>query len=115
MALAKSLSDLGIAQQDQLVLLELPALSNGVIPYDIVKSADMSIMIARADKSWSANQALAVKDWKRKTGRKPFLILNTVQTHHLNEFIGDVRGHKNIFINYVRRMAKFEFSSIRLK
>jgi succinoglycan biosynthesis transport protein ExoP len=106
-----SLNDLKIKKLNGFTILILPALTNGKIPYGLIKSADESIMITRADKAWSVTQAKAIKDWKKKVGKKPFLILNGVKTFNLEEFIGEIGTKHNFLVKWLRKVAKFEFDN----
>ncbi len=106
-----SFKDLNIKQQNGLTILVLPPMSNGKIPYELAKSADESIMIARADKSWSVAQTKVIKDWKKKVGKKPFLILNGVKTYNLEEFIGEIGTKHNFLVKWLRKVAKFELEN----
>ncbi|MFT7031790.1 MAG: succinoglycan biosynthesis transport protein ExoP [Cyclobacteriaceae bacterium] len=106
-----SLKELNINELNGYTILILPALTNGKIPYELIKLADESIMIARADKTWSVAQAKAIKNWKKKVGKKPFLMLNGVKTFNLEEFIGEIGTKHNFLINWLRKGAKFEFGN----
>lgn len=106
-----NLKKLNINKLKGFTFLILPALTNGKIPYELIKSADESIMIARADKTWSVAQAKAIKDWKKKVDKKPFLMLNGVKTFNLEEFIGEIGTKHNFLVNWLRKAAKFEFGN----
>lgn len=108
---ATSLADLGFKKKKGITLLELPALSSGIIPYELIKSADESMMIVRADKAWTTVQSKIVKDWKSKVGSKPSILLNGTKTYHLEEFIGEIDTPHHPLIKWVRKTAKFELGN----
>ncbi|MFY0606787.1 MAG: hypothetical protein JXR10_08730 [Cyclobacteriaceae bacterium] len=107
----QNLKDLAIEQSAGYTILVLPALTSGKIPYELAKSADESILIVRADKSWSLAQSKALKNWKKKVGKKPFLILNGTKTYNLEEFVGEVGTNHNTLVKWLRKVAKFELGN----
>lgn len=108
---ASNLQELGVNKLNGYTILVLPALINGKIPYELLKSSDESIMVTRADKTWTVAQTKAVKDWKKKLGQKPLLILNGLKAFNLEEFIGEIGTKHNFLVAALRKIAKFEFGN----
>lgn len=108
---ATCLEDLNIAAEPGYTILELPALTNGRIPYELIKTSDAAIMIARADRAWTLVQSKSIKDLNKKAGLKPVLILNGVKPFNLVEFIGEIGTKHNFVVTWLRKVARFELGN----
>ncbi|MFT5569924.1 MAG: succinoglycan biosynthesis transport protein ExoP [Cyclobacteriaceae bacterium] len=107
---AQQLQDLGIKKDDRLTILELPALSKGIIPWGLIRSADQTLMIARADQNWSNLQSQLINEWEEKCNAKPQMILNGLKAHHLEAFSGDLTSHHGKLINWAKNITKLQFN-----
>ena len=57
---------------------------------DIVKNADVHILVVRANRKWSPADEHAVRVYSKLAGKKPLLFLNGVTTDVLEQVIGEV-------------------------
>jgi hypothetical protein len=97
------------------LIFELPAMTRGIIPVRLIEQADVSLFVARADKSWSEVHKNVLSDYQKITKSKVFLLLNGIRLHYLDQLIGEVPIRRSKLVRWVRRIVRFEFSSTSLK
>lgn len=93
------------------ILLEIPPLNEGKIPVHVVESADLSLVIARADRAWSTAHTTLINDYSGISGKKPLMILNGVKLHFLDQILSEVPIKRSTVVNKIRSIIKREFSS----
>ncbi len=109
---AATLEDFGCQPKEGLTLVELPALTFGMIPYELLKNAELHVMVARADKTWTAAHTKMVKELKIHTGVKPALILNGAKPYNLDEFLGEIGVKRHRIVKWIRRLSRFELGKM---
>lgn len=93
------------------LIIKIPAMVTGKFPIQIIEEADLTLLVGRADRVWSKAHKNAVEDLTRiSNGKKPMLILNALKTHHLDQLLGENPTKHSKFINWIRKMVRFEFS-----
>jgi len=102
-------------RQYKYILLEIPPLNEGQIPIHIIEKANVSLLIARADKAWNNTQKFMVSNYTKLSGSKPFLILNGVKMHYLDHLIGEIPRKNTRLKNWIKSMLRFELAQPSFK
>lgn len=75
-------------------------------PYkeEVVTNADVHILVARANRKWSASDKHSLKVYKKMVGKKPILFLNAVSTEVMEEIVGDIPKKRSRLRMYVKHV-----------
>lgn len=92
------------------VFIEIPALIGYQLPVDIVKTADLSILFCRANRTWMEKDESALKYYKKIYKSKVHLVLNGMQIEDMEPFIGEIPKQRSPFRKTVKKLLQFEFS-----
>ncbi len=98
-----------------IILFEMPAWVDGKIPHNIIRQADLSLWLVRADRSWSVPNKMMLKDFQKFSTSNPLLILNGIKTYHLDQLIAEVPTKRSGLANWFRRITKLQLSTSGIK
>lgn len=96
-----------------IILLEVPAWVKAQVPTHIIKKASLSLWVAKASDRWSQTYQNMLTDFSQFSKLKPMFFINGIKPYYLDQVIGDVPAKRNSFITRVRKICKFEFSSVQ--
>lgn len=111
---AQSLNDIELTDQSPIwnsyktIFIELPAIINHNYPIEILKMADISIMMVRANRTWKKSDELALSTITKVFHEKPFTILNGVEMEVLDTVIGELPRKRNWIRRYIKRLVKLQ-------
>lgn len=115
LSLVKNIQDIiseDLSEYDT-ILLEVPAWVNGQIPTYLIQQACLSLWVTKSSDTWSNLSRSMLDDFNKFSTTAPLLVLNGIKPYYLDQVIGEVSTKNNIIIRMIRRIAKFEFSSVR--
>jgi hypothetical protein len=72
------------------VLIELPSIMNNPYPVGLLSNSDLSILVCRANRSWSEADQGALDRFKKFTDDKAYLVLNGVELSVIDSVLGDL-------------------------
>ncbi|MFZ9045552.1 MAG: GumC family protein [Cyclobacteriaceae bacterium] len=98
----------------QYVFLELPPLVDNQIPINLVGQSSISLLVARADRTWSRAHQHLLKNYQKLTAKKLMLVLNGVKLHHLDQILGELPLERSKLVNWIRKLLRFELSNSKL-
>ena len=109
-------------QRYDVILVELPALVQGLIPVKILEKATLNLVVVRANRSWkNADKHLISNHLHSQTHSKNddtqnrhMVVLNGVKPHYLEELVGDY-GQAPSLRTWVKRLFRFEFKVKKFK
>jgi hypothetical protein len=93
------------------VFIELPALIFNNYPVDLVADADLSILICRANRLWSAADQSALNDILPLSGNKICFIVNGVELQELESLVGELPKRSSEFRKNLKNILRFQFFS----
>lgn len=94
-----------------IILIEIPSLVNGNVPYELIKNADLHILVERADHAWSEAHIRAVEKLQEAVPEPhPLLFLNALKPRFLEKIVGVSPNRRNPVKSFMKRMLKFEFA-----
>ncbi len=80
-----------------------------------IKSADMILLVARANRIWNAADKKAINRLKKVGNKNIFLVLNGIEQDELENLIGEVPKTRSKFRKWVKRITNKEFHTEGLK
>lgn len=99
----KLVNQAGFADKDyQYIFLELPALLTDTYPVDLLAQYDLSLVVARSNRSWSHADAKAMDNFKKGISALPKLVVNGLHPEALEDSLGEIPKRRS----RVRQMVK---------
>jgi polysaccharide biosynthesis transport protein len=83
------------------VLIEIPALSEKQLPIELVKKMDISLLVLRADRTWTETDNYVSRMYRKACHCEPMLFLNRVSFDGLKEVFGEIPGRKKTTTEHV--------------
>jgi hypothetical protein len=80
--------------QFSFVIMEIPPLADHQLPLELVKKMDMSLLVVRADRTWSDTDIHVTKLFSKASSFEPMLVLNRVSLDHVKSIFGDIPKRK---------------------
>jgi uncharacterized protein involved in exopolysaccharide biosynthesis len=93
------------------VFIELPALLFNNYPADLVAQSDLSILICRANRLWSAADQSALNEIAPLLGGKVSFIINGVELQELESLVGELPKKSSEFRKKIKNLIRFQFFS----
>ena len=84
------------------VIIEIPPLLHYSYPPQLVASADLAVLLCRANRIWSHADQLALDILKKITTQEPVILLNGVDLPVVESVLGDLPKKRS----WIRRMGK---------
>jgi succinoglycan biosynthesis transport protein ExoP len=72
------------------VIMEIPPLADHQLPIDLVKKMDMTLLVVRADRTWSDTDIHVTKLFAKASSFEPMVVLNRVSLDHLKSLFGSI-------------------------
>lgn len=82
--------------------IEMPAILHESYTEETVKSGDIHIFVARANRKWTTADRHAIKVYRKLAGVKPMLFLNGVGTNVMEDVIGEIPRQRSWFRQTVK-------------
>jgi uncharacterized protein involved in exopolysaccharide biosynthesis len=95
---------------DNVILVEFPAVFKEGFQVELMKSCDQNVLVARADRSWEVADKRMLEDYREQFENEPYLFLNGVKSHELEQLIGDLPKKRSRLRRWLKRVLQFEFS-----
>lgn len=89
----QGLTDRSLSNYDY-VILEIPSIINHALPVEIIRQANLSLMLVSADRAWEESDSYSLSRYKEVAGHPIQLLLNKVKISYLEGIIGKIRRHK---------------------
>lgn len=70
------------------VILEIPSIINHSLPVELIKKADLSLLLVSADKTWSEADIHSLNRYKEVVQKPVLLLLNRMKAEYLESLIG---------------------------
>ncbi|MFY0598781.1 MAG: hypothetical protein JXR03_03860 [Cyclobacteriaceae bacterium] len=97
------------------ILFEVPAWVNGQVPTHLIKQSSMALWVTKASDSWSVTHQSMLADFNKFSPTPPLLMINGIKPYNLDQIIGEVPSKRSALVTLVRRVVKFEFSSVQFQ
>ena len=87
-ALANTITDLYIPQEEDILIIEQPSLNRANIPVSILQDAQLNLVIASADHGWKDIDKMLLQKLKAQLGKAPYLYLNWAPKYEVETYTG---------------------------
>ena len=87
-ALANTITDLYIPQEEDILIIEQPSLNRANIPASILQDAQLNLVIASADHGWKDIDKMLLQKLKAQLGKAPYLYLNWAPKYEVETYTG---------------------------
>ncbi len=98
------------------VFIELPGIIKYPYPHEIVRSADLSVIVARANREWLTADQAALDLYTRISEKTSRVILNATEINEIENVLGVLPKKRSIVRRLLRQTLKLQFyTSARIK
>jgi len=91
------------------VLIEIPPLLYYPYPVGLVASANLPVMVCRANRVWSIADQSAFENFSKIISCPPQFILNGVELKVIESVLGDLQKKRNWFRKVIKKVVRFQF------
>ena len=92
------------------IFLELPGLLTESYPVDLVAQYDLSILTARANRTWNHADSKALATYSKVVTSPPKLVVNGLKTEALEDSLGEIPRRRSRVRILIKRIIMFDFS-----
>jgi len=72
------------------VILEIPSIINHSLPIELIRKADLSLLVVSADKTWNEADTHSLNRYKEIAQKPVLLLLNRMKADYLKSLIGRI-------------------------
>ncbi len=90
---------------------EIPALLDNYVDADVIREADINILICRANRSWKKDDERVLKNFREKTGIEPIVMLNGVSLDVFESAFGELPIPRSKSRKFLKRLLHVDFNS----
>ena len=91
------------------VLIKIPPILYFPYPPALVASADLPLMVCRANRVWSEADQGAIENFSKLTSCAPMFFLNGVELDVIESVLGDLQKKRSWFRKIVKKLVRFQF------
>lgn len=104
-----SKSQFAISFIPDFVFIEIPPILYYSYPADMVASADVALLVCRANHVWSQADQGALDNLKMITANEPLFLLNGVELQVIESILGDLPKKRSRLRRILKRAIRFQF------
>jgi hypothetical protein len=94
----------------QYIILELPGLLTEAYPVELATQYDLSLLVARGNRSWNAADAKALATYQQSINHAPKLAVNLLRPETLEDSLGEIPKRRSRMRRLVKKIVLFDFS-----
>lgn len=91
------------------VLIELPPILYYSYPNELVSSADLAVLVCRANRIWQEADGTALRNVSEFLSSEPKFFLNGVNLNEVESLFGDLPKHRSKISRVLRNLVRFQF------
>jgi polysaccharide biosynthesis transport protein len=91
------------------VLIEIPPVIYYPYPAGLVASADIALLVCRANRVWSQADMGALDSFMKNTTNAPLFLLNGVELQVIETVLGDLPKKRSRFRRIMKKIVRFQF------
>ena len=91
------------------VLLEIPSIINHTYSPELIRDADIAIMVARANRTWQASDIHGLEIFSEFLKEKALVILNGVNPEFLQDLIGELPRKRSRLRRVLKKAIRLQF------
>jgi hypothetical protein len=91
------------------IFVEIPSLINNAYSLELIKKFDLSLLVTRANRSWTTADATALNAFASISKQHAQIVLNGVELVYLDAILGELPKHRSRFRRTLKRILMFQF------
>jgi len=91
------------------IFVELPSLINNPYPLELVQKFNLSLLVTRANRSWTSADISALKSFTSIIKYNAQLVLNGVELMYLDTILGELPKQRSKFRRTMKRILMLQF------
>lgn len=91
------------------IIVELPSLINNPYPLELVQKFHLSLLVTRANRSWTSADASALKSFTSIIKHSAQIVLNGVELIYLDTILGELPKQRSKFRRTMKRILLLQF------
>lgn len=97
-----------LSHKPDFVLIELPPILYYPYPPDLVPSADIALLVCRANHVWSPADQNALDSFMKLSVSAPLFLLNGVELQVIESVLGDLPKRRSRFRRILKKLVRFQ-------
>ena len=97
----------------QYIFLELPALLSSEYPAKLAVSADLSLLICRATRTWNKADDEVLNVFKANSKQTVFSMLNGTNVDNLEGIIGEIPKKRSWISKFIKRVINSDLKPVQ--
>jgi uncharacterized protein involved in exopolysaccharide biosynthesis/LysM repeat protein len=93
------------------ILTEIPSLLYYPFPAGLIASADLTLLVCRANREWTSADQGALESISRLTPGAPYFVLNGVEMEVIESILGELPKKRNFLRRALKKVFRFQFKS----
>ena len=93
------------------VFFEIPAIIGSDLPIQILKEANLSLLVLKANRTWNKADAMALASYSKIIEHQVSSILNGADEDLLESIIGEIPKKRSQLRKKIKKLAKLQFTS----
>jgi len=91
------------------IFVELPSLINNPYPLELIQKFNFSLLVTRANRSWTSADASALKSFTSIIKHSAQIVLNGVELIYLDSILGELPKQRSKFRRTMKRILMLQF------
>ncbi|MCX6240477.1 MAG: LysM peptidoglycan-binding domain-containing protein [Bacteroidetes bacterium] len=91
------------------IFIEIPSLINNAYPIDLIKKSDYTLLVVRANRSWTDADKTALNGFLSLSKEPTQIVLNGVELMFLDSVFGEIPKQRSKFRRTVKKILTFRF------
>jgi uncharacterized protein involved in exopolysaccharide biosynthesis len=102
-------NQINLSKKYKYIFLELPPLILYTYPSDLVREADLSLMVCRSNRAWNKADDGVLNVYKEISNNKILSILNGVELYLMENVIGEIPKKRSWLRRMIKKLLKLQF------
>ncbi len=92
------------------IIIEYPSIIHHSVPIHFLSTVCHTLLVVNSNRSWDASDRFVLEELNKINNNSTKIVLNGMQIHNLEAFIGDIPRQRSIFRKTVKRLLSFQFN-----
>ncbi|MBL4592301.1 MAG: hypothetical protein JKX68_00630 [Flavobacteriales bacterium] len=106
---AKEIIGINKPEEYRYIFFEIPAIIGSDLPIQMMRDADLSLLVLKANRNWNKADAMALESYSKIVEHQVSLILNGTDVDVLESIIGGIPKKRSSFRKKIKQFAKLQF------
>ena len=97
------------SEEYRYIFFEIPAIIGSDLPIQMMRDADLSLLVLKANRNWNKADAMALESYSNIVDHQVSSILNGADVDVLESIIGEIPKKRSSFRKKMKQFAKLQF------